>query len=227
MTKKTVIFDTDDESKGHYPSDEAYAPLEIGKVYHVIEDVPSKSITLYPVDISSNLPSMGLGIDGLRINKSEKDVVGPLLVATGSINGAIYKTYIQEDGDIIGDRWGGGSLFDYIQHSIGTAIENSVVGTASGGWTRLQNGLLLQWGAMSSQSGNPSGATIFPTAFNKAYSFIAQAHGAVANTNGVTIACLADDANSLTIQKIKCFQIQEGKVIDAPAWYVKWIAIGY
>ena len=226
MTKKTIIFDTDDESKGHYPSDEAYAPLEIGKVYHVIEDVPSKSITLYPIDISSNLPSMGLGIDGLRINKSEKDVVGPLLVATGSINGAIYKTYIQEDGDIIGDRWGGGSLFDYIQHSIGTAIENSVVGTASGGWTRLQNGLLLQWGAMSGQN-NPSGATIFPTAFTKAYSFIAQTHGAVAGTNGVTIACLADDANSLTTQKIKCFQIQTGQVIDAPAWYVKWMAIGY
>ncbi len=225
MTKKTVIFDTDDESKGHYPSDEAYAPLEIGKVYHVIEDVPSKSITLYPVDISSNLPSMGLGIDGLHINKSEKDVVGPLLVATGSINGAIYKTYIQEDGDIIGDRWGGGSLFDYINDRIGTAVAQSVI--TGPGWARLQSGTLLQWGSISSQNSSPSGVITFPTAFTVNYSFTAQAHGRISGTNGVTIACLADDANSLTKQEIKCFQIQTGQVIDAPAWYVKWIAIGY
>lgn len=233
MTKKTIIFDTDDESKGHYPSDEAYAPLEIGKVYHVIEDVPSKSITLYPVDISSNLPSMGLGIDGLRINKSEKDVVGPLLVATGSINGAIYKTYIQEDGDIIGDRWGGGSLFDYIQHSIGTAIENSVVGTASEGWTRLNNGLLLQWGGLNSKN-NYIGNIVFPTAFTNPCFFVPrlldfpERNDDVIETLFATNITTGQSNDRLTNASFHCYKISSnGGISKVNNWDALWFAIGY
>lgn len=232
MTKKTIIFDTDDESKGHYPSDEAYAPLEIGKVYHVIEDVPSKSITLYPVDISSNLPSMGLGIDGLRINKSEKDVVGSLLVATGSINGNNYKTLIQEDGDIIGNRWSTDkgveeSLSNYILHNIGTAIENSVQGDLSSGWMRLQNGLLLQWGIEKGTNGEQGWIT-FPTVFTT-YCNVTLS---MRNTRGNKFMPVAfldqDDVNNLKIQTFYCRSITDtGNVVPLNTWQVQWLAIGY
>lgn len=226
MTKKTIIFDTDDESKGHYPSDEAYAPLEVGKVYSVTEDVANKNIALSPVDASSDLPTIKLGSNGLQISKTEKSgLIYPFLGAAITINGNKYETSILANGDITGDRWGRGSLYDFIYDRIGTAIAQSVI--TGPGWARLQSGTLLQWGSISGQNSSPSGVITFPTAFTVNYSFTAQAHARVYGTNGVTIACLADDANSLTKQEIKCFQIQTGQVIDAPAWYVKWIAIGY
>lgn len=232
MTKKTIIFDTDDESKGHYPSDEAYAPVDIGKVYRVIEDEPSKSITLYPVDTSSNLPSMGLGLEGLRISKSEKDVIGTLLVATGSINGNNYKTVIQEDGDIIGDRWstdsgGEESLSNYIQHNIGAAIENSVQGDLSSGWTRLNNGLLLQWGTVSSTDNTYKQIT-FPTAFTKTKIVIPAVIDAWNSDSFTTTIYLSKDDVSLAKQGFFCHQINgTAGPIETRNWTANWIAIGY
>ena len=232
MTKKTIIFDTDDESKGHYPSDEAYAPLEIGKVYNVTEDVTNKNVVLSPVDANSDLPTMELGVNGLHITKNEKRYYQSLLKTTAIVNGNKHEASILENGDIIGDRWvdnkGGGKLLSYyIQYEINTAIEHSVAGNPSSGWTRLNNGLLLQWGAIVAENNSSIGTITFPTAFTTTCSFVAQTCGVISGSNGAIVSPFADDANSLSSKKIKCFQIQTGQVIEAPAWYVKWIAIGY
>lgn len=230
MTKKTIIFDTDDESKGHYPSDEAYAPLEIGKVYNVTEDITNKNVILSPVDENSDLTTMELGIDGLNIIKTGKDFDSVFQITT-IINGNKHKTSITENGDIRGNMWlndgGGGSLYNYVQHKISTEIESLVKGNPSSGWTRLGNGLLLQWGTIASQNNSSVGTITFPTVFTTDYSFVAQTYGAVDGAHGAIVSPFADDMNLRTSKKIKCFQIQTGQVIEAPAWYVKWMAIGY
>lgn len=230
MTKKTIIFDTDDESKGHYPSDEAYAPLEIGKVYNVTEDTTDKHIVVSPVDANSSLPTMKLGELALEINTKNTYVGGPLLTGTTIIKeqGVTSLAALMTDGDILGHAWGGSltqpeKLSGFIKRS----IEATVQGDPSSGWTRLNNGLLLQWGAIVAENNSSVGTITFPTAFTKTCSFVAQTYGAVTGPNGVAISCLANDDNSLTSQKIRCIQIQTGQVVDAAAWYVKWIAIGY
>ena len=234
MTKKTIIFDTDDESKGHYPSDEAYAPLEIGKVYNVIEDVTNKNVVLSPVDANSDLPTMKLGQLALEINTKNTSIGGPLLTGTTIVdasnpsNPTTSLVALMTDGDIWGPKWGGSltqpmTLSSFIKSS----IEHSVEGSLSSGWTRLQNGLLLQWGSISNQDSSSFATITFPTAFTTDYSFMSQAHEAITGVIGFTTTCLADNANSLTKQRIKCIKIQTGQVVGAAAWYVKWFAIGY
>ena len=66
-------------------------------------------------------------------------------------------------GDIIGSRWWShanetASLYDYINKLTG--------GDLTSGWTRLQNGLLLQWGTAISDKNGYAGLT-YPTAFTK------------------------------------------------------------
>ena len=233
MTKKTIIFDTDDESKGHYPSDEAYAPSEIGKVYNVTEDVTNKNIVLSPVDASSDLPTVKIGQLSMQIDTKNTRLGGPLLTGTTIVdasnpsNPVTSLVALMTDGDIWGPAWGGsptqpGTLSNYIKTSIGATAQ----GDLNSGWTRLQNGLLLQWGAIVSEIDSVF-TIMYPTAFTTYYSFVSQPYLAIDGTNDTTISCLADDTFSLTSQKIKCFQIQSGKVIEAPAWTVKWIAIGY
>lgn len=236
MTKKTIIFDTDDESKGHYPSDEAYAPLEVGKVYNVTEDVANKSIMLSPVDANSSLPTMKLGQLALEIDTKNTSVGGPLLTGTTIIKeqGATSLVALMTDGDIFGPAWGGSltqpeKLTGFIKRS----IEASVQGDLSSGWTRLNNGLLLQWGGLNSKN-NYLGNIVFPTAFTNPCFFVPrlldfpQRNDDIVETLFATNITTGQSNDRLTNASFHCYKISSnGGISKVNNWDALWFAIGY
>lgn len=234
MTKKTVIFDTDDESKGHYPSDEAYAPLEIGKVYNVTEDTSNKQIILSPADANSSLPTMKLGQLALEIDTKDTSVGGPLLTGTtivkeqGSSNPVTSLVALMTDGDIWGHIWGGSfTQPERLSGFIKRSIEATVQGDLSSGWTRLNNGLLLQWGTVSSTDNTYKQIT-FPTAFTKTKIVIPAVIDAWNSDSFTTTIYLAKDDVSLAKQGFFCHQINgTAGPIETRNWTANWIAIGY
>lgn len=234
MTKKTIIFDTDDESKGHYPSDEAYAPLEIGKVYNVTEDVTNKNIVLSPVDPSSDLPTVKLGQLSMQIDTKNTRLGGPLLTGTTIVdtsnpsNPVTSLAALMTDGDIWGPAWGGSPTQPATLSSfIKTSIEATAQGDLGLGWTRLQNGLLLQWGIVSSTTSSYA-QIIFPTAFTKTKIVIPAVMDDWNNDTFTSTIYLAKDNNSLVAQGFFCLQINgTAGPIQAKNWAGYWIAIGY
>ncbi|QHJ85386.1 MAG: hypothetical protein [Caudoviricetes sp.] len=235
MTKKTIIFDTDDESKGHYPSDETYAPLEVGKVYNVTEDTIGKHIILSPVDANSSLPTMKFGQLALEIDTKDTSVGAPLLTGTTIVdasnpsNPTTSLVALMTDGDIWGPKWGGSltqpmTLSSFIKSS----IEHSVEGSLSSGWTRLQNGLLLQWGTVSGTV-NAYQQITFPTAFTTIKTVIPAAIDTWNNDSyTITIYLAKEDIASLTKQGFYCHPINgSAGPIGSKNWTANWIAIGY
>lgn len=239
MTKKTIIFDTDDESKGHYPSDEAYAPSEIGKVYNVTEDVTNKNIVLSPVDASSDLPTVKIGQLSMQIDTKNTRLGGPLLTGTTIVdasnpsNPVTSLVALMTDGDIWGPAWGGsptqpGTLSNYIKTSIGATAQ----GDLGSGWTRLQNGLLLQWGTLSSAKNSVATVT-FPTAFTKPCFFTSRLTGGTPigselETYFTTNFSSWEDADFRTRATFHCYRIANGGALyELTSWTAMWFAIGY
>lgn len=248
MADKLVIYNPESNDASHAPSDtvkgditidgtvkaDTVKPtfLNLGNKYNFYFSGHTDKVTLEPIGelrFDNQRYEFG-GEEGIAIERnvssSPNVIYSKTTDPTADADNQVLEMGIQETGDLWGKRWINNGRPEY-QYMLSEYIDTLTTGYLTSGWTRLQNGLLLQWGAIVAENNSSVGTITFPTAFTKTCSFVAQTYGAVTGPNGVAISCLADDANSLTSQKIKCIQIQAGQVVDAAAWYVKWIAIGY
>lgn len=107
-----------------------------------------------------------------------------------------------------------------------TTIKDGYQGSLSNGWTKLPNGLILQWGYIFANNSDYA-QVFFPTAFTRNVIFIpkiAQAW-ALEPTSYSVHGDWAD--NNLSWRGIYCTKTTASRVEKLTSWTVFWIAIGY
>ncbi len=245
MADKLVIYNPESNDASHTPSDTIKGDitvngsinvhtLDVGTInlssdYRFYWANNSGKVYLEPRDqVSGNHQRYIFGSEhGLFIERNATMNPNVIYCETKSFSfDKVSKMGVQGTGDVWGDRWKNNGNQEN-QYMLSEYIDTLTTGNLTSGWTRLQNGLLLQWGIVSSTTSSYAQIT-FPTAFTKTKIVIPAVIDAWNNDTFTTTIYLAKDDVSLAKQGFFCLQINgTAGPIEAKNWTANWIAIGY
>lgn len=249
MADKFVIYNPESNDASHTPTDKLTGDFTIHgnidgisnlfAVHVATGQINAANIFVGNVQISSDIttnntitlsgptsdrPTITYSDTGITITDSKKQPSENVILFS-YIDG---NTMLTNHGDIIGSRWWShanetASLYDYINKLTG--------GDLTSGWTRLQNGLLLQWGTAISKTGY-AGWT-YPTAFTKVCKLFTTLRDVWGANDHIPIAypdlsLETETHNNLTIGGAMCRQVNGGSgVYFIDGGTCDWFAIGY
>lgn len=246
MADKLVIYNPESNNGSHIPSDTIKGDVTIGGSINVRTlDVGtinlssdyrfywvsnSDKVYLEPRDqVSGNHQRYTFGSEhGLFIERNS--TVNPNVIyceTKSSSSDKISQMGVQGTGDVWGDRWKNNGRTPY-QNMLSEYIDTLTSGDLASGWTRLQNGLLLQWGTIQDPNNGSWGKITFPTAFTKVKSVHVAISDLWNSDSWVPVVYIDRSDLDLTGQGIICRMINgtAGPAI-MKNWVANWFAIGY
>lgn len=245
MADKLVIYNPESNDASHTPSDtvkgnitidgdiwaQAITPgyINLGDRYRFYWANNSDEICLEPTDKihgTHQKYTFG-GNEGIFIERNSPSSVSVIYCETKTASSDdISKMKVLGTGDIWGDRWKNNGRKGY-QYMLSEYIDTLTYGDLTSGWTRLQNGLLLQWGTISGSKQSYAQIT-FPTAFTKVKKVFPVVIDTWRSDGWVPVIYAASDDTNMSKQGIFCRQINgtEGPSI-LENWTANWFAIGY
>lgn len=250
MADKLVIYNPESNNASHVPSDTVKGNITIdGDIdvktitpwyinfdghYNLYYASNDGNIYLEPTDIiSGNRQKYTFGSDyGIFIERNTPSSPNVIYCETKSTSpDTTSKMGIQGTGDVWGDRWKNNGRTGY-QYMLSEYIDTLTTGNLTSGWTRLQNGLLLQWGtAISDKTGYAS--FTYPTAFTKVCKLftILRAEWGTGDNIPVAFPDLGQETvshNNLTVGGVICRQVNGSSgVTPINGGTCDWFAIGY
>lgn len=250
MADKLVIYNPESNDASHTPSDtvkgnitidgdiwvQSITPgyINLGDRYRFYWANNSDEIYLEPTDkIHGTHQKYTFGGDkGIFIERNSPWSVNVIYCETRTASSDdVSKMGLQWTGDIWGDRWKNNGRTGY-QYMLSEYIDTLTTGNLTSGWTRLQNGLLLQWGtAISDKTGYAS--FTYPTAFTKVCKLftILRAEWGTGDNIPVAFPDLGQETvshNNLTVGGVICRQVNGSSgVTHVNGGTCDWFAIGY
>lgn len=250
MADKLVIYNPESNDASHTPSDTVKGDitvngsinvhtLDVGTInlssdYRFYWANNSGKVYLEPRDqVSGNRQRYIFGSEhGLFIERNATMNPNVIYCETKSFSSdKISKMGVQVTGDVWGDRWKNNGNQEN-QYMLSEYIDTLTTGNLTSGWTRLQNGLLLQWGtAISDKTGYAS--FTYPTAFTKVCKLftILRAEWGTGDNIPVAFPDLGQETvshNNLTVGGVICRQVNGSSgVTHINGGTCDWFAIGY
>ena len=252
MADKLVIYNPESNDASHTPSDTVKGDITVNgtiKADNVnSENIRSRYINLfdkYTLSYDTNVGNVRLEPPGNGWGANQTYVFGdqygifikrilsssPYVIYSESnpdpSQNTVMKMDLSEVGDIWGNQWKNNGRPGY-QNMLSEYIDTLTTGNLTSGWTRLQNGLLLQWGTIQDPNNGSWGKITFPTAFTK----IKSVHVAISdlwnNDSWVPVVYIDRSDTDLAGQGIICRMIN-GTAGPATMknWVADWFAIGY
>lgn len=245
MADKLVIYNPESNDASHTPSDTVKGDitvngsinvhtLDVGTInlssdYRFYWANNSGKVYLEPRDqVSGNHQRYIFGSEhGLFIERNATMNPNVIYCETKSFSSdKVSQMGVQGTGDVWGDRWKNNGSQEN-QYMLSEYIDTLTTGNLTSGWTRLQNGLLLQWGTISGSKQSYAQIT-FPTAFTKVKKVFPVVVDVWHSDSWVPVIYATSDDTSMTKQGIFCRQINgtEGPSV-MENWTANWFAIGY
>ena len=251
MADKLVIYNPDSNDASHIPSDTVKGDITVNgtvKADNVnSENIRSRYINLfdkYTLSYDTNVGNVRLEPPGNGWGANQTYVFGdqygifikrilsssPYVIYSESnpdpSQNTVMKMGLSEVGDIWGNQWKNNGRPGY-QNMLSEYIDTLTTGDLTSGWTRLQNGLLLQWGTISGSKQSYAQIT-FPTAFTKVKKVFPVVVDVWRSDGWAPVIYTVPEDSNMSKQGIVCRQINgtEGPSI-LENWTANWFAIGY
>ena len=246
MADKLVIYNPESNDASHTPSDTVKGDitvngsinvhtLDVGTInlssdYRFYWANNSGKVYLEPRDqVSGNRQRYIFGSEhGLFIERNATMNPNVIYCETKSFSSdKISKMGVQVTGDVWGDRWKNNGNQEN-QYMLSEYIDTLTTGNLTSGWTRLQNGLLLQWGQVDANN-LTAGIAVFPTSFTTHCYFLPTMVNVRLNGDFMPIVYADSDTDTdLTQRKFYCRSITSNEAVTPlNTWKVNWFAIGY
>ena len=246
MADKLVIYNPESNDASHTPSDTVKGNIAIDG------DISVQTITPWYINLgdkykfywANNADEVYLeptdkiygrhqkytfgGEKGIFIERDSPYSINVIYCETkSSSSDDISKMGIHGTGDVWGDRWKNNGRTGY-QNMLSEYIDTLTTGNLTSGWTRLQNGLLVQWGQVDANN-LTAGIAVFPTSFTTHCYFLPTMVNARLNGDFMPIVYADSDTDTdLTQRKFYCRSITSNEAVTPlNTWKVNWIAIGY
>lgn len=248
MADKLVIYNPESNDASHTPSDtvkgditikgtvkaDTVKPtfLNLGNKYNFYFSGHTDKVTLEPIGelrFDNQRYEFG-GEEGIAIERnvssSPNVIYSKTTDPTADADNQVLEMGIQETGDLWGKRWTNNGRPEY-QYMLSEYIDTLTYGNLASGWTRLQNGLLLQWGTISGSKQSYAQIT-FPTAFTKVKKVFPVVVDVWRSDGWAPVIYTVPEDSNMSKQGIVCRQINgtEGPSI-LENWTANWFAIGY
>lgn len=253
MADKLVIYNPESNDASHTPSDtvkgditidgtvkaDTVKPtfLNLGNKYNFYFSGHTNKVMLEPIgEIRFNNQRYEFGgEEGIAIERNVSSSPNVIYCKTtdptANADNQVLEIGIQETGELWGKRWRNNGRPEY-QYMLSEYIDTLTTGNLTSGWTRLQNGLLLQWGtAISDKTGYAS--FTYPTAFTKVCKLftILRAEWGTGDNIPVAFPDLGQETvshNNLTVGGVICRQVNGSSgVTHVNGGTCDWFAIGY
>lgn len=246
MADKLVVYNPESNDGSHIPSDTIKGDvtidgtvrantvnpifLNLSDKYNFYWANNADEVYLIPTDkIYGRHQKYTFGGDkGIFIERNSPYSVNVIYCETkSSSSDDISKMGIHGTGDVWGDRWKNNGNPEN-QYMLSEYIDTLTSGDLASGWTRLQNGLLLQWGTIQDPNNGSWGKITFPTAFTKVKSVHVAISDLWNSDSWVPVVYIDRSDLDLTGQGIICRMINgtAGPAI-MKNWVANWFAIGY
>ena len=246
MADKLVIYNPESNDASHTPSDTVKGDitvngsinvhtLDVGTInlssdYRFYWANNSGKVYLEPRDqVSGNHQRYIFGSEhGLFIERNATMNPNVIYCETKSFSSdKVSQMGVQVTGDVWGDRWKNNGNQEN-QYMLSEYIDTLTTGNLTSGWTRLQNGLLLQWGQVDANN-LTAGVAVFPTSFTTHCYFLPTMVNVRLNGDFMPIVYADSDTDTdLTQRKFYCRSITSNEAVTPlNTWKVNWIAIGY
>ena len=246
MADKLVIYNPESNDASHTPSDTVKGNIAIDG------DISVQTITPWYINLgdkykfywANNADEVYLeptdkiygrhqkytfgGEKGIFIERDSPYSINVIYCETkSSSSDDISKMGIHGTGDVWGDRWKNNGRTGY-QNMLSEYIDTLTTGNLTSGWTRLQNGLLVQWGQVDANN-LTAGVAVFPTSFTTHCYFLPTMVNVRLNGDFMPIVYADSDTDTdLTQRKFYCRSITSNEAVTPlNTWKVNWIAIGY
>ncbi|QHJ77834.1 MAG: hypothetical protein [Caudoviricetes sp.] len=246
MADKLVIYNPESNDASHTPSDTVKGDitvngsinvhtLDVGTInlssdYRFYWANNSGKVYLEPRDqVSGNHQRYIFGSEhGLFIERNATMNPNVIYCETKSFSSdKVSQMGVQVTGDVWGDRWKNNGNQEN-QYMLSEYIDTLTTGNLTSGWTRLQNGLLLQWGQVDANN-LTAGIAVFPTSFTTHCYFLPTMVNVRLNGDFMPIVYADSDTDTdLTQRKFYCRSITSNEAVTPlNTWKVNWFAIGY
>lgn len=252
MADKLVIYNPESNDASHTPSDTVKGDITVNgtiKADNVnSENIRSRYINLfdkYTLSYDTNVGNVRLEPPGNGWGANQTYVFGdqygifikrilsssPYVIYSESnpdpSQNTVMKMGLSEVGDIWGNQWKNNGRPGY-QNMLSEYIDTLTTGNLTSGWTRLQNGLLVQWGQVDANN-LTAGVAVFPTSFTTHCYFLPTMVNVRLNGDFMPIVYADSDTDTdLTQRKFYCRSITSNEAVTPlNTWKVNWIAIGY
>lgn len=248
MADKLVIYNPESNDASHTPSDtvkgditidgtvkaDTVKPtfLNLGNKYNFYFSGHTNKVMLEPIgEIRFNNQRYEFGgEEGIAIERNVSSSPNVIYCKTtdptANADNQVLEIGIQETGELWGKRWRNNGRPEY-QYMLSEYIDTLTYGNLASGWTRLQNGLLLQWGTISGSKQSYAQIT-FPTAFTKVKKVFPVVVDVWRSDGWAPVIYTVPEDSNMSKQGIVCRQINgtEGPSI-LENWTANWFAIGY
>ena len=246
MADKLVIYNPESNDASHTPSDTVKGDitvngsinvhtLDVGTInlssdYRFYWANNSGKVYLEPRDqVSGNHQRYIFGSEhGLFIERNATMNPNVIYCETKSFSSdKVSQMGVQVTGDVWGDRWKNNGNQEN-QYMLSEYIDTLTTGNLTSGWTRLQNGLLLQWGQVDANN-LTAGIAVFPTSFTTHCYFLPTMVNVRLNGDFMPIVYADSDTDTdLTQRKFYCRSITSNEAVTPlNTWKVNWFARGY